>query len=304
MENLTTLEHVELSEDEADRCREIMLAGNPVFRKWAALLNMPGTVFRQAFFKGSIPQIPQPDIDLMMAVRGIESKMIFGWVKMIIQVARHQLRRSRGYCGDLEDLILEGTIARREAVYSYSDPGVQFKTLAQRIVTNEIRKELAANKDFSGLNSAGYPLVARCVEASRDVGFVADPWDSAVIAHAGLEGTNAERAQAMMTEFGRFDPDSGSIYNVEDRKDGRPDLDHERELFWSAVEKANLTKMERMLLEGSIWEGRGYCSEVERTGQFKNRRGEPVSRMYLYKVLASARAKVERRLGRKLIEAA
>lgn len=169
--------HTDLTPEEKRACMEIMAAGNGLMKAWAedfyGKKNKASRLRRGLFKWVSDPTdpdaldpheagIPPSVLAVMLRVREIESKLMFGHVKMVVRLARRFRWAMEITYLDFDDLLLEGFIALRDAIYTYDKPAMAgFITYAHLAIRRRFRRKINKASDFGGFSEKGFKLLEK-----------------------------------------------------------------------------------------------------------------------------------------------
>lgn len=171
---------VRLSPEEKAECSKIMAVGNSILYKFAEVHGYKDNVreFRRRLFKGVInpddPEainpklIPARLLEIILRVRDLEQKIISCYIEMIQKIViKFSWSKYVTYL-DQDDLMLEGIMGLREAIYAYKKLSNNFMTYAYASVTNSIRTKIKSSFNIP-LTQRSFHLLAEFFKLQHEM---------------------------------------------------------------------------------------------------------------------------------------
>jgi hypothetical protein len=140
----------------------IMTTGNTLIKKWAAALlgNRKEREFRKRIFQGDFrDQIPQEDLESILAVRDIQDEVFCGYTRLASKIANKWCNDARHNKSHVEDYTQEALMALIEAIYGYTE-GVKFITYAWVTIQNRMKTFDVKEKNLIAPSKAHRALVS------------------------------------------------------------------------------------------------------------------------------------------------
>lgn len=120
----------------------IMTTGNTLIKKWASTLlgNRKEREFRKRLFQGEFRgQIPQEELESILAVKDIQDEVFCGYTRLAIKIANKWCNDARYNKSHIEDYTQEASMALIEAIYGYAEGGIKFITYAWVTIQNRMK---------------------------------------------------------------------------------------------------------------------------------------------------------------------
>ena len=137
----------------------IMTTGNTLLKKRASTLlgNRKEREFRKRLFQGEFKdQIPQEELESILAVKDIQDEVFCGYTRLAI-------KRANKWChseSHIEDYTQEASMALIEAIYGYTNCEVKFITYAWITIDNRMKTYIAKTKSLIALSKSHRTLVS------------------------------------------------------------------------------------------------------------------------------------------------
>jgi DNA-directed RNA polymerase specialized sigma subunit len=311
--------HSDLSPEEKRECMEVMRTGNDLMKAWAedfyGRKNLT-TRLRRGLFKWKAnpadpeaisPEqagIPDSVMDVILKVKSIESKVMFGYVRMVVGLSRRFLWATKFSYLDMDDLILEGLIALRDAIYSFSNEKAEFSTYAHWAVKRRLRRKIYKASDLGQLGETALRLLEGYYKHQRilqkQLGY--EPNRTTVMAAMNLTWEQEDHLEAMFRRVVRSSDmqvgfeDSNPYENLGEDNDG-PDLDMLS--FEHAVEASD---MERELIQAALRGEERFRSKIAQK-HINPETNKPYSRMSATNMLRRAYYLVQKELKQDMVAA-
>jgi RNA polymerase sigma factor (sigma-70 family) len=308
--------HSDLSEAEKLECMQIMRKGNDLMKAWAedyyGRENCAARLRRGLFKWASKPEDPtaiHPDtvgiplsvLDVMLHVRTIESKLLFGYVRMIVNLARRFQWAVHYTYLDMDDLLLEGFIALREAIYSFSKQDACFTTYAHWVLRRHLFKKIRQASDQGYLSSGNLKLLEAFhkeqTTLEKTLGY--KPSQGTVLTSMNLDSEQVQQYESLFVRFInssslQLDSDGNNFYENLGEETTLPDLD--MMAFEKAIQMAPLSDMQRELIQAAIRGEKSFRSKIAEN-HINPDTNKPYSRMSATNMLRKAYKIVQQELG-------
>ena len=281
------IETIKLSEHELDNCFEVMRKGNTKLKNLAAMIGMENRKFRAKLFKHETfnsenwPELtPEQVVEFasavpdIMAVRNIEWKILRQYSRLARRHANSWAKKMKGTVVDSEDYLQEAMFALLDSIYGYTDESIHFMTFAWWSIHNRLTTAANKNSPFSPLTNEAMALLQRFDEAKikmnrhvtdqevyEAVGF--NDEEIAVVKEAQVKVYNACAVKEHNEE-----QCSTANAGIDDYTSHRSGIDGERDTvpcnyeIREALEHANLTPLERRIVETSLYPHYGWKTEI------------------------------------------
>lgn len=303
------IESIKLSEQELDICFKTMRKGNSEIKRLAKMTGMEDRKFRAKLFKHEtggwsdeqLEQIVQV-LPAIQAVRDIEWKMMCQFSQLARKLANSWSKKIG--INDARDYLQEALMALLDAIYAYTDEDTQFITFAWWAISN--RLTTAANKDnpFSPLTNEAMGLLKRYEEAKISLNRHATDQDIYdVCGFSEDECRTLRDAQVKVFNASSIERRPNGLVDLGgeetfDYTANRSGIDHESEIVHSyevhdIVKCANLTKMERRVIEASLESSHhGWQSDFAKNTICKST-GQPYTRQRIMQIYQCALEKIK-----------
>ena len=309
------IESIKMNEQELDNCFKIMRKGNTHLKTLADMTGMEQRKFRARLFKGSFNPTEWPELTteqatqfaLLMpeieAVRNIEWKMMRQFSRLARKHANSWAKKMGGTIVDAEDYLQEALMALLDAIYGYTEDHTLFNTFAWWSIQNRLTTAANKNNPFSPLTNEAMGLLKRFEEAKQKLNRYATDQEvyeacdfteeeCQLIREAQVKVYNACAVKE------HHDEQNSVMETACDYTASRSGIDNEKDTvpchyeIREAIKRANLTEVERKVIETSLYPHYGWQSELAES-TICTTTGKPYTRQRIGQVLQNALVKVK-----------
>jgi RNA polymerase sigma factor (sigma-70 family) len=309
---------VKLSAQELDNCQKIMRKGAASLKQLAEMTGMEQRALRARLFKKDFNPADWPElsteqvavfvqaIPTIQAVRNIEWRLVCAFSRLAKKHANTWAKKVNGSL-EYEDFEQEALLALLDAIYTYNQEEVHFMTYAWRVIRNRLATIANKANYFGPLTNEAMRLLKKFDEVRTSFNYT--PTDQEVFEAMGLTDdqiavVNEARVKCVPshqshqvgnTQFMAEHEGEGSL---NDYTAARRGIDNEKDTvpcnyeIREAMENANLTPLERRIVETSLFPHYGWQTEIAQE-TINPATGEPYTNARISQMLQIALKKIK-----------
>jgi len=274
---------IKLNEQELDNFQKTMRKGAANLKRLSEITGMEHRDLRARLFKAKFQAAQWPELDsdrlavftealpAIKALRNIEWKLVTAFSRLAKKHAWTWAKKGNNSISDYEDFEQEAMVALLDAIYTYTQEDARFVTYAWWVIRNRMANFANKCNSFGALTNEAIRLLSRFDEVK--CGFNRYVTDEEVFVTMGA--TEDEIATIKEAKVRCVSPsqlpktdekgigDAGDDYTgerrgIEGERDTVPCHYEVRE----AMQRANLTPLERRIVETSLFPHYGWQTEL------------------------------------------